>query len=504
MNIFLVEDEPWALAELVALFKRYEPKHTIYSFENGDDAYAELKNVRPHLAISDITMPGMDGLEFINKVMELDPSIKCIILSVHDQFEYAQQGLKMGVCDYLLKPIKKEQLYKTIDSVIASIESETIKREEEEMLSITKLLYTTSEEENEHYLFSKPYYLVSLIIENWKGKTSWQDTNISKEEMKSYLAMNGNEKGEIFCLDYDGQCRILLIPILDKSNQSTIEKHIKRIFEHLKNKVTVHVSYLKKNEYESIATVFDLVNKKLVDHMRFGQSTYIPPETVKDELDLTNIWVKIRVIETLILKGELLKIKGIIYSITSQLKLKSITMLQLKLLINNIHYALKYRLKENLGSNTDIESIQVNLDTLDTFSTFEELADWLEEIILRIAEHFTPTLIEPKNLIPKVIQWIHSNYQQNPLFQDFANEHHVSLSYLSREFKTQTGCTFSEYIMRYRIEKAKEFFSEGLKRTSEVSSLVGYDDPKHFSSVFKRIEGISPKDFKKTIQYINH
>ncbi|MFA9556722.1 response regulator [Evansella sp. AB-rgal1] len=500
MNLFLVEDEPWALMELVELFKRYEPAHTIYSFENGDDAFSALEKVHPQLVISDITMPGMNGLELINRILKVDPSVKCIILSVHDQFNYAQQSIKIGVIDYLLKPIKKEQLYTTVDQVIATIESEERKIRESEILAISKMLYTSLENEEEHILYRNSYYLVCLILENREGDKSWADSSITKGEWLGFLERKSLYKNGLFCLDYDSQSRVLLIPEMEKENQIQIEIHLKDIYEQMKSKEIVHMSYLKKRENESIARTFALVNKNLEKHMRFGQSTFVPPEALEEEVDLTNVWVKIRVIETLISKGELLKLNGVIDSITLELQHRKITISQLKLLINNMHYALKYKLKEKLESNTDIESIQINLDILNKLSDFNQLSNWLKEVFENLAEYFTPTLIEPKHLIPRVVQWIHNNYQDNLFFQDFANEHHVSLSYLSREFKAQTGCTFSEYIMRYRMEKAKEFFTEGINKTSEVCKLVGYEDPKHFSSVFKRVEGMTPKDYKKLIQ----
>ena len=65
MNIYLVEDERWALAELVELFKRYRPAHRVHAFDNGEDALHAAAADPPQLVLTDINMPGMDGLELI-------------------------------------------------------------------------------------------------------------------------------------------------------------------------------------------------------------------------------------------------------------------------------------------------------------------------------------------------------------------------------------------------------------------------------------------------------
>jgi YesN/AraC family two-component response regulator len=81
--------------------------------------------------------------------------------------------------------------------------------------------------------------------------------------------------------------------------------------------------------------------------------------------------------------------------------------------------------------------------------------------------------------------------------QQFAAEHHVSLGYFSRIFKSQTGTTFSDYLAGYRIRKAKELLSGGIERLQEVSRMVGYEDTKHFSALFKKIVGETPIKYAK-------
>ena len=81
---------------------------------NGIEALDLAKEYHPDIAITDIRMPGLDGLEFIEKAKEVDPNLEFIIISGYQQFEYAKKAIKYGVSDYLLKPIKKEELIGTL------------------------------------------------------------------------------------------------------------------------------------------------------------------------------------------------------------------------------------------------------------------------------------------------------------------------------------------------------------------------------------------------------
>ncbi|SDY30240.1 Two-component response regulator, YesN/AraC family, consists of REC and AraC-type DNA-binding domains [Evansella caseinilytica] len=498
MNIFLVEDECWALAELKELFKRYQPEHTIFAFANGDDALQAAEETPPQLVISDITMPGMTGLELIQRITVIDPAIKCIILSVHDQFDYAQKGLRLGIIDYLLKPVKKEALYQTVDQALQLIEAEAKQREERGSLLIAKMLKTSLETEQEasQVLLAADYCFVYLLAENWHADKGWASCPLTNNELKTIIAAKKIPLSFIYCVDMDAQRKLMLIPITNSFGFDEIQSQLHSLYHQLITKLTVHIAYAKKRKQERINSVYEFLHQQLEKHRRFGRPTFILPDQEQEEADLTETWVKIRMIETHIKNGEVFKLCEVIEKMTEELEQKKITCRQLSLLISNMYYALMYKLQQSRGGELNIETVQENFEAVKKLTDFRQLAEWLEEILLRLHECYTPTEIAPKNLIPRVISWIHHQYQENLLFQQFANEHHISLSYLSREFKAQTGYTFSEYLMRYRMEKAKEFFAEGVDKIGEVCRLVGYEDPKHFSAVFKRIEGVSPKEFK--------
>lgn len=85
--------------------------------ENGLEALEMVKDLRPHLLITDIRMPGCDGLEFIRQARELSPDIEIVIISGYAHFEYAQTAIAYGVGNYILKPVNQAELNKTLQKI---------------------------------------------------------------------------------------------------------------------------------------------------------------------------------------------------------------------------------------------------------------------------------------------------------------------------------------------------------------------------------------------------
>lgn len=496
MNIFLVEDEHWALAELVHLFKIYKPEHTIYAFNNGDDALAAVNKIRPDLMLTDITMPGIDGLELIEQVLKIDASIRCILLTVHDQFSYAQQGLKLGVSDYLLKPIKKDELYQAVNKVILTIGEADKQKEELNNWSINQLLLDSSNNENSlNLLEEQDYCMVYLLAENWSADRSWHDFKITNNQLMDYFSNQVVPSRRIYSVDIDRQRKLMLIPIYEQMHLKIIQSDLHVLYDKVSEMMNIHVCFKQVKKGDSLNGIFEELGSRLENQMRFGCSTFITSDFPEVDIDLADIWGKMRIIKTLIQKGDTVKTIEVIDKIVRKLEELKITFRQLKLFLNNMYYALAYDLQKEKNSDVNIKMIENDFNNLETIVSFEDLSRYIERVISELATNNSPEIVAPKNLIPRIEQWIQSNYHKELLFQDFANEHHVSLSYLSREFKNQTGYTFSDYVVQYRMEKAKKFLNEGIGRISEVCRLVGYEDPKYFSTVFKRSVGVSPREY---------
>jgi AraC-like DNA-binding protein len=131
--------------------------------------------------------------------------------------------------------------------------------------------------------------------------------------------------------------------------------------------------------------------------------------------------------------------------------------------------------------------------------SYDELATWVDLQLQPLlgAQRGSAT---PRQLVRALVARVHTGYAGDISLQAFAAEHGVSLAYFSRLFKDEVGMTFSDYLTHIRVERAKELLARGDLRPGEVSALVGYEDPKYFSQIFRRAAGLSPLDYQRSRQ----
>ncbi|WP_179281060.1 response regulator [Paenibacillus sp. XY044] len=497
MNIFLVEDEHWALAELIELFRIYEAEHRIFAFGSGEEALAAARENMPDLVLTDINMPGMDGLELIKALIGIHPDLKAIVLSVHDQFAYAQQGMKIGVIDYLLKPVRKEVLYAAIDQTLLHITNDTKRKTERKHAAISQMLLSSEAQENEYTasVTAAPYFAALLQT---AGRTSGEvekDTVIGRA--KSLLLKRLREQ-DIHCIDVGAKWKVILAALEDAHLISYCTSCLETLYQQItRSGIQVHMGYVIKKRGESLHSGYEALLKMIEEQIKFGMSTFVTPDTRSTQAEIGEIWDRARLLQNFIRQGDIQRGKETIHNMVLELKRHELTLRQLTQFVSDLFYSLKYNFQASSKADIRITALHEDMHLLREFTSYDELSSWLTRRVFGLFSGQKPVDPKPKELVPILINHIHANYQHDLSLQQFAAEHHVSLGYLSRLFKTQTGHTFSDYLIRHRIEAAKTLLSEGA-RITDVSSLVGYEDPKHFSLVFKRIVGKPPKTYAQS------
>lgn len=184
------------------------------------------------------------------------------------------------------------------------------------------------------------------------------------------------------------------------------------------------------------------------------------------------------------------------------------------LLENNQEFELEKILKENIGKNIDLKLLQEKYKEL-TVISLEKL-----ESIIRIVTYSTYYIadciknkkwLEMKNTVSKVkielsnskiapiIKYINEHINENISLSLGANLCNMSQSQFSRTFKKETGKTFKEYVLLKKIEQAKFYIKTTDKSFSEISDFLGFEDSSYFTKLFKKYEGIPPKEYKKFI-----
>ncbi|MDQ1913654.1 response regulator [Paenibacillus sp. GD4] len=498
MNIFLVEDEYWALAELVELFRVYEPEHRIYSFSNGEEALEAAGEILPDLVLTDINMPGMDGLELVKELNLLDPSIKKMIISVHDQFEYARMGMKFGVVDFLVKPVSKEALYKAVDQALRQLLEERKKTEEWFHVSLTRMLLTPELPSDPRLLgFHEEACLLILVSgEADEGKSQLTNSMQTTERLMTLLCVPAKE--DFVKVDLDGRHKVFLSRAAASLRQEIVKTRLTEwVAPQHHGPEALHIGFVRKPAGQSLFEVLERLKKHLEEHKLFEFPTIVSMNEQPADADLGGVWDRIRILESHYRKGELSKGKDVLMRLLNELRRHRLTKRQLDLLMNDMFYSLKFNLYRSRTGHLPVPDLHDDSQLFQHIYYYDKLLSPLHDKLVELYGAEDRKEASPKELIPILLHLIHLEYRNHMSLQQFAQQHHVSLGYLSRMFKEQTGFTFSDYVTELRIRKAKELLCGGACGLQEVSRLVGYEDPKYFSAQFKKLVGMTPHLYAK-------
>ncbi|KAI7255720.1 hypothetical protein KC345_g11087, partial [Hortaea werneckii] len=136
-------------------------------------------------------------------------------------------------------------------------------------------------------------------------------------------------------------------------------------------------------------------------------------------------------------------------------------------------------------------------DRLERYDTLESLRGQAELCLLEMARDFAELASSPGQIIQEAEKYILQHYADNLTLQSVASEVHVTPVWLSKLFKKEKHQTFLEYLTEVRMENAKKMLAEVKYKIYQISSLVGYKDPVHFTKLFKKQTGCTPKEFRK-------
>ena len=518
-KVFLVEDEIVAREGI-----RDNVDWTSMGFEfcgeasDGEIALPQIEAVQPDVLITDIKMPFMDGLELCRLVRERMPRVKIIILSGHDEFNYAQEAVKLGVTEYLLKPIGVKDFHNVLQKVAAQLDQEqqkqtdlqqlkaqvednqTVLREQFLLRLVTGSFSLAEAVEQSHRLgidIIAPCYLV-LVIKIALRDATEQFNYLAYREVRWLVSGLLANNPDVFLVKKDIE---ELVMIIKDSRPDTLAREADFLAGIISNEVaqktqcrlTVGIGEVK-NRLSDIQHSFTEAQVDLKGAALTQQVDATANQADKAEL----LKLDKPALEKFLTFGNLDEFNGFFEAYLNPLSQAALGSYLIKNYIFVDFILTTARFVHKLGGNADqiipeinnIETLLMHIKTVEQIKT-ETRKIFAGALAFRDGQNQSVLAVN------KAKEFINNNYTNPDLsLSEVANYVNLSGNHLSTLFSQETEQTFKEYITSVRIDKAKELLKTTSLKSVEIADRVGYNDPHYFSTVFKKTTGFSPSRFK--------
>ncbi|MFD2117599.1 response regulator [Paenibacillus yanchengensis] len=499
---------------------------------NGKEAIELIEEVHPHIVITDIVMPLMDGEALTKEIKERFANIEVIVLSSFGEFDYVRSTFQSGVADYILKPkLEKQHLLTVLRSTIQRIPALSelngesalfdrlyVQRLLEAMVNGYDFDYATNAEQLEKFFPYDCYCVVGI-----EHKISDEKTLPLLEIWQQFIAEKGWEDETVaYSLPFQ---RSRSEAIVVCANSNVIDEH----FVEFANVADQHqsnsymVEYIRGNKGSDDSAVVDTERRTVYSiSNRFSSLTELTAafQTMSKILDYSFYLYEYQslmegklpehpdVPEPLLLnqltedfkRGQFEKaFSDIIRHVHQLSRCYKTDVFEFKTLLGNLIFNITVLL-----GNLEYDVQTIDQEKYRYFKAFEQSVSAQQALT-----HFQQFLEKTKQVIAsredrnandnirKLMAYIQEHYAEALTLTDLANHFHFNPSYLSNYFSTHNAEGFVDYLHKVRIEKAEQLLAYGEEPISDISSKVGYSDHSYFCKVFKKGTGLSPSQYRR-------
>ena len=528
----IVDDEPLTREYFKKNITSINPNWQIVAeASDGAEALDLISKKKIDLLITDIKMPVMDGLELCRKVLKNNPKQKVIILSGHEEFDFAKEAIELGVFSHTLKPIVKLELKKKLDKITQKIKTEEENKIElDRMISISKDLKKQVIEKflkaiiSDSYLEIKSLYpILFKMKENLidsegiimilradedtiiKNNISISDIPIIKlllKETASNIVEDENRTGKVFSDKEDNTTILLNIPDI-----SSYTEYCKEIFNIIYNQ------FIKRTKIDISGSIGSLENEILQLNLSYNNAyntilnrlicgenklyVFNDDESIPD----TTIYIS-RIISSI--KSGVLDNNEISYMAAISKYLEQMSNYNISEIFRfGIHLIKSLKELTNCIFDEKVEESLKYLKNLPqqeshVFTSNDVLQIFKELVIALKYQEETNSKQEEIDYITKAKDYIYIHYAEPISLALVAEEVCVSASYLSNIFHEKVGESYIKFLTKVRMEQAARLLKNKPElKIYRVAEKVGYISVKHFSYIFKNYFNQTPTEYQE-------
>lgn len=523
MNVLIVDDESHVREAIQLLLPWRELGFDrITAAESVEEAVSAIQRERPELAIVDVVIGNVLGMELMNYINDQKLNTKVIVISGHDDFQYVRAMFILGALEYLLKPIEQDRLLEAVHKALSQMRGKQGAAEE---FAVDKQFKNISPD-YQHGLLRK------LFRPELSGRAYEELTRISPQFKTFGWCRILHCTGSTLPVHEEGYM-LKLSRLINKMQEKLESEGKGTVFQNMQPSMDIVILIYGTGEINFEKEVLALkklaVGENCVLNLGSSRIHKFPEEleaaweearVASDHISITGIFSirdyeqgmrRIYLKENLQMENALRSavILGNIVSVEEKLAVwgeavmdrRPCTVGLLRSLWDS--FFLMYRRWER-----SVEEMDEGLFLKGQVRNFGDILSgpW-ENTLNRMYQYFleiTADLIESRRqiqnasgMMPKVVDFLELNYMKRISQQECADYFHINKDYLSRAFKKHTGTGMAKYLNNIRIRKAEELLKSTELQIQEIADQVGYFDSKYFSRQFKLVTGMTPAQFRQ-------
>lgn len=516
-KLILVDDEDDVRGRILSKIKDESGFEVVGKAGNGFDALELIEEHRPHVVITDIKMPFINGIELARRIRRDYPTTKVAFISGYDEFEYAREAIELNVVSYLMKPITSRDIDDFLKRLKISLDEEfdilsntrNIERKYQESIPVLVNSYLNSfrqkaELETDDINRLETYGLdlsegnyvvgnVSMSRERFDEETKILVQELAQKVFKTFEICITflTPEGVTFVLEDDRLSSshnidlqvFEILKYVEEYRNTTLQFGISKVFHNFKQFPNAfsegeqslrHCKYFNMGDIIYFDDIEDIEKKHIViDDVDFSDFEYElkfgNKQGIKTKLE--QILKKTRSDGNVILDHELVIIK-----------------------ISNSLINFMKSINVNIGTVIDGNLIE----KLMSYSDSDELKEYVYDLAINLREQNVKSQANKTDrLVEQAIKYVDENYQDPSLsLEEVSEVLNISVSYLSMLLSKLKGITFNKYLIKVRMEKAQELLKLTNEKIVNIATMCGYNEVYYFSHSFKKYTGKSPKEFR--------
>ena len=497
MKIFLVEDEVFALEALQRKINDLNGPYQIVGVaSNGAEALEALETTAPDVLMTDIRMPDMDGVALIERLREQKADILPVIISGYQEFEYAQRAVRLGVKDYLLKPVKISELKNCLEHC-----AEQLKRRRKRDNAVSFMI---GDDRQSLKLFSdgRCFVVAYLVIANALSHVDNiihpHVAYVPSAEIERLFAAHLPKEANISCFDgFFSNEKALICENLALDGARLLPL-FQRAANELQRRTGEFVSlyFETADNPQTLGSRIRACRKSLVSSMALGV-TQVYDKPLQGDVGDPRLKERAELFFMLLQQNQLpllhANIRHMFDEYSAQKRPAMAVQNDLVYLLDSLRRKSPKQTLSNLSSAFYVENILC-------FSHDEkELAENFYQLL---AEFLSPEMqpergLSAEDFVSRIERLFQENLDQNFSLQELSDSMHVSKVYLCRVFKKHKNMTPMDYFNHLKLNRAKELLLQfPAMPLREIIEKIGFNDLYYFSKVFKRMAGVTPSDFR--------